>query len=108
MCVSWLLLIIPDEIQGVSNMTGTDLYKRTHKSVPVIFEPPCIFHAAYRLQARALQTSLDVCGHTKPPAHPKYLFIPGNFVQSDTKKRELLKNLTKIEEIQEKKIIDRN
>ena len=22
-------------------MTGTDLYKRTHKSVPVIFEPPC-------------------------------------------------------------------
>jgi len=23
-------------------MTGTDLYKRTHKSVPVIFEPPCI------------------------------------------------------------------
>ena len=28
-------------IQGCSNMTGTDLYKRTHKSVPVIFEPPC-------------------------------------------------------------------
>ena len=24
-------------------MTGTDLYKRTHKSVPVIFEPPCIW-----------------------------------------------------------------
>ena len=24
-------------------MTGTDLYKRTHKSVPVIFEPSCIF-----------------------------------------------------------------
>ena len=23
-------------------MTGTDLYKRTHKSVPVIFEPPYI------------------------------------------------------------------
>ena len=23
-------------------MTGTDLYKRTHKSVPVIFKPPCI------------------------------------------------------------------
>ena len=22
-------------------MTGTDLYKCTHKSVPVIFEPPC-------------------------------------------------------------------
>jgi len=24
------------------NMTGTDWYKRTHKSVPVIFEPFCI------------------------------------------------------------------
>ena len=33
--------------QGGSNMTGTDLYKRTHKSVPVIFEPPCI-----RIQGR--------------------------------------------------------
>ena len=29
-------------------------------------------------------------------------------VQDDTKKWELLKNLTKIEEIQEKKFIDRN
>ena len=29
-------------------------------------------------------------------------------VQSDTTKRELLKNPTKIEEIQEKKFIDRN
>ena len=29
------------QLQGGSNMTGTDLYKRTHKSVPVIFEPPC-------------------------------------------------------------------
>ena len=29
-------------VQGGSNMTGTDLYKRTHKSVPVIFEPPCM------------------------------------------------------------------
>jgi len=29
-------------------------------------------------------------------------------VQGDTKKRKLLKNPTKIEEIQEKKIIDRN
>jgi len=29
-------------------------------------------------------------------------------VQGDTKKRELLKNRTKIEEIQQKKIIDRN
>ena len=31
-----------------------------------------------------------------------------NMVQGDTKKRELLKNPTKIEEIQEKKFIDRN
>ena len=30
------------------------------------------------------------------------------YIQSDTKKRELLKNPTKIEEIQEKKFIDRN
>ena len=29
-------------------------------------------------------------------------------IQSDTKKRELLKNPIKIEEIQKKKIIDRN
>ena len=34
-----------------------------------------------------------------------FIFI---FIQSDTKKRELLKNPIKIEEIQEKKIIDRN
>jgi len=33
---------------------------------------------------------------------------PVPIIQSDTKKRELLKNPTKIEEIQEKKIIDRN
>ena len=32
----------------------------------------------------------------------------GYFVQGDTKKRELLKNPTKIEEIPPKKIIDRN
>ena len=31
-----------------------------------------------------------------------------SYIQSDTKKRELLKNPTKIEEIQEKKFIDRN
>jgi len=30
------------------------------------------------------------------------------YIQSDTKNRELLKNPTKIEEIQEKKFIDRN
>jgi hypothetical protein len=31
-----------------------------------------------------------------------------SLVQDDTRKRELLKNPTKIEEIQEKKIIDKN
>ena len=29
-------------VQGGSNMTGTDVARFTHKSVPVIFEPPCI------------------------------------------------------------------
>jgi len=32
----------PSEVQGGSNMTGTDLCVRLYKSVPVIFEPPCI------------------------------------------------------------------
>jgi hypothetical protein len=34
-------------IQGGSNMTGTAAAQCglfTHNSVPVIFEPPCIFH----------------------------------------------------------------
>ena len=39
-CIILTILIL--QVQGGSNMTGTDLYKRTHKSVPVIFEPPCI------------------------------------------------------------------
>jgi hypothetical protein len=30
-------------IQGGSNMTGTDCGLFTHKSVPVIFESPCIY-----------------------------------------------------------------
>jgi hypothetical protein len=29
-------------VQGGSNMTGTDCGLFTHKSVPVIFESPCI------------------------------------------------------------------
>ena len=29
-------------MQGGSNMTGTDVARFTHKSVPVILEPPCI------------------------------------------------------------------
>jgi len=32
----------PTVIQGGSNMTGTDVTRFTHKSFPVIFEPPCI------------------------------------------------------------------
>ena len=36
-----LLIKIKREIQGGSNMTGTDLCVRLYKSVPVIFEPPC-------------------------------------------------------------------
>ena len=44
-----------------------------------------------------------MCELTRTRAHFKEPLIQG-----DTKKRELLKNPTKIEEIQEKKIIDRN
>jgi hypothetical protein len=32
---------IDPEVQGGSNMAGTDYALFTHKSVPVIFEPPC-------------------------------------------------------------------
>ena len=45
----------------------------------------------------------QVCLKSSVPPNHKYLYI-----KADTKKRELLKNLTKIEEIQEKKFIDRN
>ena len=38
-------------LQGVSNMTGTNCDLFTHKSVPVIFVPPCIFR---RVVAAAL------------------------------------------------------
>ena len=41
--VNQCFITLLHKIQGGSNMTGTDLYKRTHESVPVIFEPPCIF-----------------------------------------------------------------
>ena len=33
----------PAQVQGGSNMTGTNCDLFTHKSVPVIFEPPCTF-----------------------------------------------------------------
>ena len=39
---------IINKLQGGSNMTGTGLYKRTHKSVPVIFEQPCNFKEQVR------------------------------------------------------------
>jgi hypothetical protein len=36
-----IIIIIIIIIQGGSNMTGTNCDVFTHKSVPVIFEPPC-------------------------------------------------------------------
>jgi len=33
-----------DNVQGGSNMTGTDLCVNLATLVPVIFEPPCIYH----------------------------------------------------------------
>jgi len=35
MMIKWM------NVQGGSNMTGTDYNKNIHKSIPVIFEPPC-------------------------------------------------------------------
>ena len=32
-------------VQGGSNMTGTVVARFTHKSIPVVFEPPCIKQA---------------------------------------------------------------
>jgi hypothetical protein len=37
-------------VQGVSNMTGTDYTLFTHKSVPVIFEPPCMSFVCRKAQ----------------------------------------------------------
>jgi len=37
------------KLQGGSNMTGTDCGLFTHKSVPVIFEPPCSFKSLQNL-----------------------------------------------------------
>ena len=48
-----------------------------------------------------------MCLHRPTASHNKHNKKCRN-VQGETKKRELLKNPTKIEEIQEKKIIDRN
>ena len=46
--------------------------------------------------------------HSKKTGNEFIETVAGVQIQSDTKKRELLKNPTKIEEIQEKKFIDRN
>jgi len=35
-------------VQGGSNMTGTDLCVNLATSVPVIFEPPCIWDKMFR------------------------------------------------------------
>jgi hypothetical protein len=37
------------DVQGDSNMTGTDLYVNKPQSVPVIFEPPCTYRVSWRL-----------------------------------------------------------
>jgi len=44
-------------LQGGSNMTGTDVARFTHKSVPVIFEPPCIYSLQV-FQLRPLECAL--------------------------------------------------
>jgi hypothetical protein len=49
-CIIMVTLLI---IQGGSNMTGTNCDLFTHKSVPVIFEPPCIL-AVWKLMARKI------------------------------------------------------
>jgi hypothetical protein len=38
-----MIIIIKSEVRGDSNMTGTDLCVNKPQSVPVIFEPPCIW-----------------------------------------------------------------
>jgi len=59
-----------------------------------------------------MNQQVAVPNQTRPPILKKRTDRKGMYcetnVQSDTKKGELLKNLTKIEEIQEKTFIDRN
>jgi len=38
-------------------MTGTDVARFTHKSVPVIFEPPCIYFAPQEIHISTLKTT---------------------------------------------------
>ena len=44
---TYIYIYIYIYIQGASNMTGTDCTLFTHKSVPVIFEPPCVCVCIY-------------------------------------------------------------
>jgi len=42
-CMYVLCIYVRMYVQGGSNMTGTDCGLFTHKSVPVTFEPPCMY-----------------------------------------------------------------
>jgi hypothetical protein len=66
----------------------------------------------YAVESAATQTGF-LCINTLPKSVSAFYRKPNTYtesleVQGDTKKRELLKHPTKIEEIQEKKITDRN
>ena len=68
------------DIQGGSNMTGTDLCVRLYKSVPVIFEPPCrfiIISHSFLLRMRNMSDGFVekikthfMCNDLSPPPHP--------------------------------------
>ena len=57
-------------------------------------------HFSNQIMNTSLNSAFVRCTEDKKRRHTQ--------IQSDAKKRELLKNPTKIEEIQEKKFIDRN
>ena len=52
------------DIQGGSNMTETDLCVRLYKSVPVIFEPPCILYTKFT-PTPSLRPSSGLCDYYK-------------------------------------------
>ena len=53
-------------VQGGSNMTGTDVARFTHKSVPVIFEPPCI-NTSLSFVSKCMNSSREICKITALP-----------------------------------------
>jgi len=57
---------------------------------------------------RAFFSDMQIIRHKSVNSKAELGFNVKCLVQGDTKKRELLKNPTKIEEIQEKKNVDRN